>query len=60
MGEVKRKDVRHKTVDISIDIITEENKIHNPFFVENFLKREFAENGLPAKAIIETKGAKTK
>ena len=46
MGKIKSRDPKNQTVKIAIDRQSEEQKIHNPFLAENFLRRELTEMGL--------------
>jgi hypothetical protein len=49
MGKAKGKDIKNDMIKVQFDSFIEESKIHNPFLAENFLKREFRDNGLPEK-----------
>jgi len=60
MGKAKGKDIKKDMVKVQFDTQIEESKIHNPFLAENFLKREFRDNGLPDKVQNEKDLSKSK
>lgn len=59
MGKAKGKDIKKDLIKVQFDAQTEESKIHNPFLAENFLKREFRDNGLPEKVQNEKEAKKS-
>ena len=60
MGKAKGKDNKRGQVKVEFDAMMEESKIHNPFLAENFLKREFRDNGLPEKVQNEKEAQKSR
>ena len=45
-GNVKSKDIKKNMVKVEFNIKQEESKVHHPFFSENFLRREFNQEGV--------------
>ena len=45
-GTVKSKDIKKNLVKVEFNIKQEESKVHHPFFSENFLRREFKQEGV--------------
>lgn len=60
MGKAKGKDIKRDLIKVQFDSFIEEAKIHNPFLAENFLKREFRDNGLPEKVQNEKEAQKNR
>ena len=60
MGKAKGKDIKRDLIKVQFDSFIEESKIHNPFLAENFLKREFRDNGLPEKVQNEKEAQKSR
>lgn len=45
IGIVKGRDPKRQLVNLKIDKVKEEAKIHNPFLAENFLRKELINQG---------------